>query len=559
MTLESSLSGRGVHAGAGAGLGGALLAAAVLALLVLLGRRVARALDAFAHMRKVAADIPGPPALPLVGNLLDVVAGGDDRIYANLCSLMERWGPTVRLWLGPELVVGVADPRDVEYLATSNELIDKSPFYGVLEPLLGSGLSCLGGQEVRRHRKIVMPSLHLDILHDFLDTFQAEALRFARRLERHADDGRDFDVAPLCVEYSLAAALQTIMSSELQDGDAEEHRAFGGVLQSAMDLFMYRVWRPWFLHDALFRLSGRRPEYVRTMKALNGFTEGIIARKRRKLSDRRSGEGAEETTTTPTPRRRRRAFLDNILDDEAGAALSDLELRDEVKTLLCTGSETSASTLSFVLAVLALRQDVQAKVVQELDDVFGGDASRPVTLAELPHLQYLERVVKETLRLFPVLPFFTRRCPRDVRLPSGYTAPLGAHLTFFLPALHTCPRAWPEPRRFDPDRFLTENSCGRHPFSYLPFSAGPRNCVGQRYAMMLLKVEVATLLRRYQILPAVDAPGPQGSPGPQDVADLPIKVTLVIAVKGGVRIRVRRRAAAGAEASDDDVTSGPSL
>ncbi|KAE8736685.1 Cytochrome P450 CYP4 [Frankliniella occidentalis] len=505
-------------------------------------------------MRKVAADIPGPPGLPLIGNLLDVVSGGDDRIYDNICRLMDRWGPTVGIWLGPELVVSVADPRDVEYVSTSNELIDKSPFYGVLEPLLGSGLSCLGGQEVRRHRKIVMPSLHLDILHDFLDTFQSESLRFAARLEQHADDGQDFDVAPLCVEYSLAAALQTIMSSELEDGDDAERLAFGGVLQSAMDLFMYRVWRPWFLHDALFRLSSRRPEYVRTMTALNGFTEGIITKKRRKLAERRRHQphGEEQSLTaapTTTTRRRRRAFLDNILDNEEGAALTDLELRDEVKTLLCTGSETSASTLSFVIAVLALRQDVQAKVVQELDDVFGGDASRPVTLEELPHLQYLERVVRETLRLFPVLPFFTRSCPRDVQLPSGYTAPRGAHLTFFLPALHTCPRTWPDPRRFDPDRFLPENSRGRHPFSYLPFSAGPRNCVGQRYAMMLLKVEVATLLRRFHILPAADGPAAR------DVADLPIKVTLVIAVKGGVRVRLRRRTAPCAAAD----TVGPSL
>ncbi|XP_034248244.1 LOW QUALITY PROTEIN: cytochrome P450 4C1-like [Thrips palmi] len=516
------------------GVGALLLATTVLLLLLLLAERARRAYRDYLHMHKVVADMPGPPTLPLVGNLLDVVAGGDDYIYDNICRLVARHGPTVRVWLGPELVVGITDPRDVEFVATSQELIDKSPFYGVLEPLLGLGLSCLGGQEVRRHRKIVMPSLHLDILHDFVDTFRREALRFADRLEQHADDGEVFDVAPLCVEYSLAAALQTIMSTELDDAGDEGRREFGGWLQGAMDVFMYRVWRPWFLNDTLFRLSGRHDQYVRTTAALNGFTEAIIVDKRQQLAARKPSDATE------APRRpRRRAFLDNILDSEEGSALTDSELRDEVKTLLCTGAETSASTLSFVLMVLSLRQDIQDRLVQELDDVFGGDAAdaaRPVTMEELPHLQYLERVIKETLRMFPVLPFFTRSCPRDW-LPSGHTAPRGAHLTFFLPALHSDPRVWPEPRRFDPDRFLPERSCGRHPFSYLPFSAGPRNCVGQRYAMLLLKVEVATLLRRFRVLAPDDTADVPG----RDIADVPIKVTLVIAVKGGVRIRVQRR------------------
>lgn len=341
-----------------------LLVAALVLLAVLVCRWAARYLGHLNHMRKVAADIPGPPGLPLVGNLLDVVAGGDDHIYENCCRLMARWGPTVRVWLGPELVVGLSDPRDVEFVATSQELIDKSPFYSVLEPLLGRGLSCLGGQEIRRHRKIVSPSLHLDILHDFLQVFQRKALQFAARLDQLAEQAQPFDVSPLCLEFSLGAALETIMSTDMGDDD-DDKRSFGGVLQSAQDLFMYRVWRPWLLDDNVFRLSGRRAEYTHTMDVLNGFTERIIAEKRRQVAQR-AGQGQSQGQGPAAPRKRR-AFLDNILGSEEGAALSDLELRDEVKTLLCTGSETSASTLSFIFMVLALRQDVQAKVVQVSD------------------------------------------------------------------------------------------------------------------------------------------------------------------------------------------------
>lgn len=363
VTAVAGVAGEGGGGGGGGGvallLGLAALAA--LLLLALLGRRAGRALRDFQHMRKLAASIPGPPPMPLVGNLLDIAGGGEDHIYENCVSIVERYGPTCRVWMGPELVVAVSDPDDVEFLSTSQELTDKSVFYSVLEPLLGCGLSTLGGQAVKSHRRIVSPSLHLDILHDFVDVFRREALRFAEHLEPLAD-GPEFDLQPLCIEHSLAAALQTIMSTELEGESDGERRQFGRVLLSAMDIFMYRLLRPWFLHDQLFRLSFRRPEYVRTMHALNGYTETVIARKRRQLAARRAeaAQGGEQAAA----RRRRRAFLDNVMDNHEGAALSDLEIRDEAKTLLCTGSETSASTLAFVMMVLSLRQDVQDKLVQ---------------------------------------------------------------------------------------------------------------------------------------------------------------------------------------------------
>lgn len=344
------------------GVGALLLATAALLLVLLLAHRAWRAYCNYLRMRKAVADMPGSPTLPLVGNLLEIVAGGMDHVYDNFCRYAARYGPTTQVWVGPELVVGTVDPRDAEFIVTSQELLDKSRFYCLLEPLMGLGLICLGGQEARRHRKIVMPSLHLDILHDFRDAFQREATRFADRLERHADDGAVFDAAPLCVEFTMVAALKTIMTTEWSEArDANRLQKFETTIISAMDLFMYRVCRPWFLSDWLFCLSSRYHEYVRTAAAGNILTDAIIAEKRRQLGARKQ---AATSNTVPPRSSRRRAFLDNVMDSEEDAPLADLELREEVKTLLYTATETSATTLSFVLMALSMRQDVQDRLAQ---------------------------------------------------------------------------------------------------------------------------------------------------------------------------------------------------
>ena len=168
-----------------------------------------------------------------------------------------------------------------------------------------------------------------------------------------------------------------------------------------------------------------------------------------------------------------------------------------------------------------------------MDDILGEDRSRPVQPSDLPHMQYTERVIKEVFRYFSVVPIFARSCPEDFQLPSGHVVPRGCHLAFWLPYVHRNPRWFPDPDRFDPDRFLPENCRGRHPFAFVPFSAGPRNCIGQRYAMMFLKTVAAALLPRLRFELPDD--------GPQRLEDVPLKMNLTVSVRGGANIRVRRR------------------
>ncbi|KAF4525161.1 hypothetical protein B566_EDAN014752, partial [Ephemera danica] len=140
---------------------------------------------------------------------------------------------------------------------------------------------------------------------------------------------------------------------------------------------------------------------------------------------------------------------------------------------------------------------MQRRVVEELEEVFG-DSGRAPEMADLANLKYLERCVKEALRLYPSVPFIERSLKTDEILDNN-AVPGGTTISVNLFIIHRDPEFWPDPEKFDPDRFLPENMQNRHPYAYIPFSAGPRNCIGQKFALLEEKVVVSTVLRRFRV------------------------------------------------------------
>lgn len=127
-----------------------------------------------------------------------------------------------------------------------------------------------------------------------------------------------------------------------------------------------------------------------------------------------------------------------------------------------------------------------------------GTSDRPANMDDLKKLKYLDCVIKEALRLFPSVPFFARSLGEDCHI-NGFKVPKGANAIIITYALHRDPRYFPEPEEFRPERFLPENSVGRPPYAYVPFSAGLRNCIGQRFALMEEKVIMASILRNFNV------------------------------------------------------------
>lgn len=142
--------------------------------------------------------------------------------------------------------------------------------------------------------------------------------------------------------------------------------------------------------------------------------------------------------------------------------------------------------------------DVQDRLHEEMDNIFGGDRTRLVTTEDLRQMTYLECVIKESLRLYPSGPFFARQLAEDVTT-NGYLMPKGTVVWLCILSLHMNEEVFAEPARFDPDRFSVAQARGRHPYAYLPFSGGPRGCLGQKFAMMEEKIILANVMRRFRL------------------------------------------------------------
>ena len=182
---------------------------------------------------------------------------------------------------------------------------------------------------------------------------------------------------------------------------------------------------------------------------------------------------------------------------EAGdAALSDREIRDEVVTIFIAGHETTAQALSWTWYLLSQHPAVEARLHAELDAALGG---RTPTQDDLPKLPYTRRVIEESMRIYPTAPAFANRVALADDEVCGLKVKKGTSIAIAPWLLHHHRRLWDDPNRFDPDRFLPENSAGRHRFAYLPFGAGPRVCIGQMLAMNEAVLILASLAQRYEL------------------------------------------------------------
>ncbi|KAL1399841.1 hypothetical protein pipiens_007910 [Culex pipiens pipiens] len=193
-------------------------------------------------------------------------------------------------------------------------------------------------------------------------------------------------------------------------------------------------------------------------------------------------------------------FLDQILTivREDGTSFTDQEISDNLYTMMSAAHETSALTVSYTCLLLAMHPKIQDKVIAEMNEVFY-DSTVEITLDTLKQLEYTERVIKEVLRLLPAVPIGARQTNSELLL-DGVQIPKNQILAFNCYNLHRRTDFWgPDPERFDPDRFLPEASQGRHPYAYVPFSAGLRNCIGMRYAMNSMRIMLLRILQEFEI------------------------------------------------------------
>lgn len=417
------------------------------------------------------------------------------------------------------------------------KLVEKSVDYDYMKPWLGNGLLTSQASVWHPRRKTLTPAFHFKILQEFAHIFHKQALMLNEKLAEQLNNSEGFDIVPYTTLCALDIFCETAMGCQVhaqKNSDSEyvrAHKLIGKIIRN-------RVQKVWLRPDIIFRQTEDYQRHQQCLQVLHDFSDRVVReRKAEILAKRRKVEenidlnnnNNEPEEANDSCRKKQLAFLDLLIEGSLdGNGLTDLDVREEVDTFVIGGHDTTAAAMAWILLLIGSDQTIQNRVIAEIDEVMNGDRDRRPTMHELNEMKYLECCIKEALRLYPSIPLIGRRLTEDVQV-DGYTIPSGTTTLIVVYQLHRDPTVFSNPDKYNPDNFLPENCSKRHPYAYIPFSAGPRNCIGQKFAILEEKTVISTVLRKYRI-EAVERR-----------EDVKLLGDLVLRPRDGLKIKISRR------------------
>ncbi|KAL0278413.1 UNVERIFIED_CONTAM: hypothetical protein PYX00_000242 [Menopon gallinae] len=479
--------------------------------------------------KEIVDCIPGPPALPIVGNLFDIAVRREN-VMKGLMSRPGIYGPIYRTWMGSIPIVHVSKPEFVEVILNSSKHTRKGNFYRFLHPWLGSGLLTSSGKKWFDHRKLITPTFHFKILDNFLEVFSENSAILVEKLKRTSEDAEVVDVYPFVTLCALDIICETAMGIQIQ---AQNGRSptYVESLYKISELTTARSNKLWQHPDFIFYNLSCGREYKKHLRNLHNFTEKVIKDRKLLREKEKKTRLSKEETENDIGTKKRQAFLDLLLDaaeNDGGSCLSDTDIREEVDTFMFEGHDTTTAGICWTLHCLGLNPNIQNDVAEEQKSIFAGDKLKPPSMRHLGEMKILERVIKETLRLYPSVSFISRKLDEEVTL-GKYTLPPETTVAIDIINIHRNPEVFPSPEIFDPNRWLPENLINRHPYSYIPFSAGPRNCIGQKFALLEEKTVLSFILRNYEVETV------------QKPEELTLTNELILRPLQGIKLKIKKR------------------
>ncbi|XP_039312577.1 cytochrome P450 4C1 isoform X1 [Solenopsis invicta] len=453
---------------------------------------------------KLINKIPSLPTLPLLGHTLALMGSQEDiwKVQRVSCKLHY---PIYKLWCGPIAFVSVHHPDDVEkILSNTKEHLLKGYHYDIFKPWLGTGLLISEGVKWHKRRKMLTPTFHFKILKQFVEVLIEEGNYMTKCLKDM--DGLVDDLMFLVSKHTLNSICETAMGTSLHEMGEFQHQ-YCEAVHEVGKIIIYRAMRPWLFPNMIFSLTSMGKKFNENLKILHGFTDKIIEERKqyhndtngRFLTHLSNDTGMLDDEEMTGIKKKRLAMLDLLIAEARNNQIDDLGIREEVDTFMFEGHDTVAMGLTFAILVLAEHKDVQECARNEISALMEANGGK-LTMSMLNDMPYLERCLKESLRLYPSVPLISRVLTKDEQIQS-YLVPSGTILHLNIIDIHRDSNFWPNPDVFDPDRFLPDKIQKRHPYSYLPFSAGPRNCIGQRFAMLEMKAIMASLIYNFYLEP----------------------------------------------------------
>lgn len=439
---------------------------------------------------------PSPKRKPIMGHLM----GFRRDPLGFLLNAAQDHGDLVHFKFGPQDIFFVNHPETIrDVLVTNNRNFTKSRGLEMAKRFLGEGLLTSEGDFHRRQRRLAQPAFH----HKRIYAYAQVMAEYGERRRAHWQDGQTLDIAQEMMGLTLAIVGKTLFDADVE-GEAKE---IGKALSEIMHMFdRITTPFPWLLEMLPL------PSNFRFNRARARLDETIY----RIINERRAS------------REDRGDLLSMLLlatDTEGdGTGMSDRQLRDEAMTIFLAGHETTANALTWTWYLLSQHAEVEARLHEEIDTVLQG---RLPTAEDFPRLPFTEMVLAEAMRLYPPAWAIGRRAIADYRI-GEYTIPARTIILMSPYVMHRNPRYYPEPLRFDPERWTAAAREARPKFAYFPFGGGPRVCIGEGFAWMEGVLLIAAIAQQWRMRLAPN----------QKVAPQPM---ITLRAKNGIQMRLERR------------------
>ena len=429
------------------------------------------------------------PTAPTVAKLpagpkISPIASLTYRFSRDPLNFLERiartYGDLASYRMTGELLFFVNHPQYIkDILVTGSRNFTKSRGLEMTKKLLGNGLLTSEGALHLRQRRLMQPAFHRDRIAAYAKTM----VDYADELRRQWRDNTTLDVSQEMMRVTLSIAGKTLFDVDVESQAREVGRALTDVMASFWLSMMPFA-------DVIERLPVGPMRRARDARErLDAIIYGMIA-------ERRANHRGDNV---------RGDLLSMLLvaqDEDDGSTMTDRQIRDEAMTIFLAGHETTANALTWTWYLVSQSPDVEARLHEEVDRVLQG---RLPGVADIPSLTFVEKVVTESMRLYPPAWLIGRRAIEPYPI-GGYVAPARTIFLMSPWVMHRDARFFAEPDRFHPDRWTPAFKAGLPKFAYFPFGGGPRQCIGESFAWMELVLVVATIAQQWKLRLVPDHP-----------------------------------------------------
>ncbi|KAM3864640.1 cytochrome P450 3A40-like [Diretmus argenteus] len=470
--------------------------------------------------------IPGPDPIPFLGTMLQYKKGFT--VFDTEC--FQKYGKTWGIFDGHQPVLCITDPAMIKAVLIKecySLFTNRRNFR--LNGQLYDAVSIAEDEQWKRIRSILSPSFTSGRLKEMFDIMKHHSANLISSMKKKAEKDEALELKEFFGPYSMDVVTSTALSVDI---DSLNNPA-DPFVSNIKKMLKFDLFNPLFLIVAIFPIFGPLFEKMGFSFFPSSVTDFFYTALQTIKTNREASEHKSRVD-----------FLQLMIDSQKHSSdgghnkgLSDHEILSQAMIFLFAGYETTSSSLTFLAYNLATNPHIMTRLQEEIDSTFPDKAA--VQYQALNQMEYLDSVINESLRLYPIAPRLERVAKAAVEI-NGLVIPKDMVVIVPTWVLHRDPELWTDPLEFKPDRFSKENKDSIDPYTYMPFGAGPRNCIGMRFALMMMKLAMVEILQRFSFSVCEETEIP-----------LELDVQALIMPKRPIRLKLETRSDSSSETTNN--------